>query len=222
MLTRTLRNQPTKQPSKRNFIILSSSPVLPTISLDGLETTHNVIENRTAVLECPAKGAPAPSILWFYKGIPVESETDPDLTISDDGTQLRIASAQVSDAGVYVCIASNEAGDAQLDHTVNVWGKSVQCLVFTCSNVWGKSVQCLVFTCSNVWGKSVQCLVFTCSNVWGKSVQCLVFTCSNVWGKSVQCLVFTCSNVWGKFVQCLVFTCTNVWGKSVKTSSPSI
>ncbi|GFR68714.1 hemicentin-1, partial [Elysia marginata] len=94
--------------------------VIPTISLTDLNTTHNVIENRTVVLECPAEGTPTPTILWFYRGIPLDSDSDPGLTISEDGTRLRIASVQITDAGAYVCIATNEAGDAELDHILSV------------------------------------------------------------------------------------------------------
>ena len=106
------------------------STVTPTISLDGLDTTHDVIQNRTVTLDCPAEGAPRPTILWFYKGIPLDNEFATGLTISEDGKTLRIASAQLSDAGDYVCIATNEAGDAQLDHILNVLGKFLYMIIW--------------------------------------------------------------------------------------------
>ncbi|GFN88312.1 hemicentin-1, partial [Plakobranchus ocellatus] len=93
----------------------------PTISIIGVNTRLNVIQNRSTVLECKAQGSPKPEIMWFHNSIPVDPESQPGLTISDDGGRLVIASTQVADAGNYVCIASNEAGEAQQDYEITVW-----------------------------------------------------------------------------------------------------
>ncbi|NXQ89836.1 ROBO2 protein, partial [Nyctibius grandis] len=61
-----------------------------------------------AVLECvPPRGHPEPSISWKKDGVRLGDE-DERLTIR--GGKLMVASARKSDAGIYVCVATNVAG----------------------------------------------------------------------------------------------------------------
>ncbi|XP_068274217.1 roundabout homolog 3 [Nyctibius grandis] len=67
-----------------------------------------VAAGEPAVLECvPPRGHPEPSISWKKDGVRLGDE-DERLTIR--GGKLMVASARKSDAGIYVCVATNVAG----------------------------------------------------------------------------------------------------------------
>ncbi|XP_071622127.1 hemicentin-2 isoform X2 [Heliangelus exortis] len=78
----------------------------------------SVLENGTVSLECLASGLPAPSITW-YKGTK-QLSAGPGRILSRDGKQLEIQRAQLSDAGSYLCVASNVAGVTQLWYSLRV------------------------------------------------------------------------------------------------------
>ncbi|KFO61605.1 Roundabout 2, partial [Corvus brachyrhynchos] len=68
-----------------------------------------VAAGEPAVLECvPPRGHPEPSISWKKNGVRV-SDKDEHLTIR--GGKLMVASTHKSDAGVYVCVATNVVGE---------------------------------------------------------------------------------------------------------------
>lgn len=84
-----------------------------------------MIENGTTVLDCPAQGVPMPTILWFVNGIPLDTEGQPGITVSESGQRLVINPTKVSHTGVYTCIATNEAGEAEQIYELDVWGKTL-------------------------------------------------------------------------------------------------
>ncbi|NXP09762.1 ROBO1 protein, partial [Thinocorus orbignyianus] len=62
-----------------------------------------------AILECvPPRGHPEPSISWRKDGAQL-SDKDERLTIR--GGKLMVASTRKSDAGIYVCVATNVVGE---------------------------------------------------------------------------------------------------------------
>ncbi|NXT23654.1 ROBO2 protein, partial [Syrrhaptes paradoxus] len=68
-----------------------------------------VVAGEPAVLECvPPRGHPEPSVSWKKNGARL-SDKDERLTIR--GGKLMVASTRKSDAGVYVCVATNVAGE---------------------------------------------------------------------------------------------------------------
>ncbi|XP_059685521.1 roundabout homolog 3 [Gavia stellata] len=68
-----------------------------------------VAAGEPAVLECvPPRGHPEPSVSWKKNGARL-SDKDERLTIR--GGKLMLASARKSDAGVYVCVATNVVGE---------------------------------------------------------------------------------------------------------------
>lgn len=75
------------------------------------------------MLDCPADGVPEPTILWFVNGVPLDPESQPGITVSESGQRLMVTSTKVSDAGMYTCIAANEAGEAEQVFELDVWGK---------------------------------------------------------------------------------------------------
>nr|XP_033816119.1 hemicentin-1 isoform X1 [Geotrypetes seraphini] len=74
--------------------------------------------NNSLVLECEAHAIPAASLSWFKDGQPLQPNSH--VTISPNGHTLQIKEAQVSDTGRYTCVASNIAGEDELDFDVNI------------------------------------------------------------------------------------------------------
>ncbi|XP_059061700.1 hemicentin-2-like [Achroia grisella] len=77
----------------------------PGVTVNG--TVEVVLGTRTRI-SCKASGNPAPNIQWIRNGI-VLSENSPDIGYAD----LILERVQVSQAGLYSCIVSNEAGEDQ-------------------------------------------------------------------------------------------------------------
>ncbi|KAL4635075.1 hemicentin-1 [Arapaima gigas] len=83
----------------------------------GNETMVNiVIVNSPLELECHATGVPEPLITWLKSGQPIRQGNG--IKIIANGQQLVISRAQVSDAGQFKCVASNEAGAQEKNFTV--------------------------------------------------------------------------------------------------------
>uniref|UniRef100_A0A8C1I856 Hemicentin 1 n=1 Tax=Cyprinus carpio TaxID=7962 RepID=A0A8C1I856_CYPCA len=87
--------------SRRHFNLIS-----PTIK-DGPQSV-SVHINQPVVLECVVNGVPVPSITWRKHGS-VLAGNNPRYRFGEDGS-LHILSAQVTDTGRYLCIATNQAG----------------------------------------------------------------------------------------------------------------
>ncbi|KAM9706377.1 hemicentin-1 isoform 2-T2 [Dama dama] len=74
--------------------------------------------NNTLTLECEAYAIPSASLSWYKDGQPLKS--DDHVTIAASGHTLQIKEAQISDTGRYTCVASNIAGEDELDFDVNI------------------------------------------------------------------------------------------------------
>uniref|UniRef100_A0A8C9R6U4 Hemicentin-1 n=1 Tax=Scleropages formosus TaxID=113540 RepID=A0A8C9R6U4_SCLFO len=100
----------------REFSLVVNVP--PTIQ-EG-PATLSVHFEQPAVLECNASGVPTPRITWRKHGA-VLTGNNPRYTFADDGS-LHIHSAQVTDTGRYLCMATNQAGTQRkrIDLQVNV------------------------------------------------------------------------------------------------------
>ncbi|XP_023195302.1 hemicentin-1 [Xiphophorus maculatus] len=64
--------------------------------------------NKPATLECVVSGVPPPRVIWRKNGA-IIAENNPRYTFAEDGS-LHIPSAQVTDTGRYLCMATNQAG----------------------------------------------------------------------------------------------------------------
>lgn len=94
------------------FLLLES----PQIVQGG---TRQVAESEVAVLECDSQGEPTPLITWQRNGVLVETG---DRYIVDDKV-LKIIDTRSSDSGIYVCVATNEAGNDQQAFTLEILSK---------------------------------------------------------------------------------------------------
>ncbi|XP_076170517.1 uncharacterized protein LOC143148247 isoform X3 [Ptiloglossa arizonensis] len=74
-------------------------------------------------LECEARGNPMPTLIWYHDGRPIEETMN--LKIQTDGgrTSLVISEAFAKDAGCYMVVARNEAGEATVSCNVSVKGR---------------------------------------------------------------------------------------------------
>lgn len=88
----------------------------------GPNTTQLLMtdEGQPARLSCLAEGAPRPSVVWITphrRHITVKSSGR--VEVRPDGT-LEIKATELHDSGVYLCIASNPAGNASLSASLAV------------------------------------------------------------------------------------------------------
>lgn len=86
----------------------------------GQPELRQVLAKLPVILECPAEGKPVPEIRWLKNGIPFNVVSDNNVVIFDGGKRLRIALATPEDGGHYMCIATNEAGQAEKEFNLDV------------------------------------------------------------------------------------------------------
>ncbi|NWV42606.1 HMCN1 protein, partial [Grantiella picta] len=85
----------------------------------GEEQNVSVLLGQALELQCCSNAVPPPRLAWFRDGQPLLRK--PGLSISADGSMLKIEGAQVQDAGRYTCEATNVAGKTEKNYNVNVW-----------------------------------------------------------------------------------------------------
>ncbi|KAG8013543.1 Leucine-rich repeat and immunoglobulin-like domain-containing nogo receptor-interacting protein 2 [Nibea albiflora] len=77
-------------------------------------------EGQPAHLSCMAEGAPRPSVVWITPHRRyITAKSSGRVEVQPDGT-LEIKAAELHDSGVYLCIASNPAGNASLSASLAV------------------------------------------------------------------------------------------------------
>ncbi|XP_070581752.1 hemicentin-1-like [Ptychodera flava] len=82
----------------------------------------NTNRGNTLTLTCEILiGNPPPTISWLKDNVPVDFNLINFMEQADDGS-LVIKDVQLSDAGVYTCLASNVAGESKFDTKVSVNG----------------------------------------------------------------------------------------------------
>ncbi|KAI7799480.1 hemicentin-1 isoform X1 [Triplophysa rosa] len=88
--------------------------------VDGASDTTDatVIINNILELECHAIGTPTPTITWLKDGLPVRQGEG--VRITSNGRRLVVSRAQLSDTAVFLCVATNEAGEQEREFKVSV------------------------------------------------------------------------------------------------------
>lgn len=102
------------QAGKAELDYIITVNLAPSIVSSG---TTRVVEKAVAVLKCDATGEPKAKITWQRNGIRLE--TGLRYFVEDTGS-LKIIDSQSSDSGIYVCVATNEAGTDQQAFTLEV------------------------------------------------------------------------------------------------------
>ncbi|XP_023559876.1 hemicentin-1 [Octodon degus] len=90
----------------------------PSLEAAGKMLNETVVVNNPIQLECRAAGNPSPVISWYKDGRPLSSSTS--ITFLNRGQSIDIESAQISDAGLYKCVAINSAGATELFYSLQV------------------------------------------------------------------------------------------------------
>ncbi|KAM3915384.1 hemicentin-1 [Leptodactylus fuscus] len=99
----------------KNFLLnVLVPPRFPGKTLEDVK----VKEKSDVTLSCDVTGNPAPQLTWVKDGQPLHLESHHRL--SNNGQTFHINGATVSDAGTYVCIASNSAGDKSRRFSLSV------------------------------------------------------------------------------------------------------
>ncbi|GFN88309.1 hemicentin-1 [Plakobranchus ocellatus] len=75
------------------------------------QTRFSVIQGRSVLLPCSVTADPAATFTWFKDGLPI-SLTEARYYIRNNGA-LQIFSAELDDAALYKCVASNVAGEVE-------------------------------------------------------------------------------------------------------------
>ncbi|OWF52578.1 Hemicentin-1 [Mizuhopecten yessoensis] len=91
------------------------------ISEEGLDSTPDVVLNRTLVLNCHAEGNPTPEITWYKDGFLLDPTLNPRYDILSRGRQLRIQAVRLSDTAIYRCEALNKAGKSTFDFNTDIF-----------------------------------------------------------------------------------------------------
>ncbi|CAI5454961.1 unnamed protein product [Caenorhabditis angaria] len=89
----------------------------PTFTRQG-DNIYEVIEDESIVIDCGVTTRPIPEINW-YRGENPLYLTD-NFALSHDNMQLTVKKAKLSDGGKYICRASNEAGNTDIDLILKV------------------------------------------------------------------------------------------------------
>lgn len=78
-------------------------------------------EGHVARFDCVVVGRPTPDVYWFREGIRVQEDRMHKIVINEEGINSIIFEAvSPSDAGVYLCIARNRAGEDRFTVSLNV------------------------------------------------------------------------------------------------------
>lgn len=88
----------------------------------GPNTTQLLMadEGQPARLSCTAEGAPRPSVVWITPHRRyITAKSSGRVEVRADGS-LEIKAAELHDSGVYLCVASNPAGNASLSASLAV------------------------------------------------------------------------------------------------------
>ncbi|NXK97014.1 HMCN1 protein, partial [Formicarius rufipectus] len=95
--------------------------VSPSISGSDDSSQLTVTEGNMITLTCESSGIPPPSLTWKKNGSALEPEPSGRVRVLSGGRQLQIAVANLSDAASYTCIASNVAGSARREYSLQVY-----------------------------------------------------------------------------------------------------
>ncbi|XP_028935753.1 protein sidekick-2 isoform X1 [Ornithorhynchus anatinus] len=102
---------------------LAVTSIAPNITKGPSDST--VIDGMTVVLACETSGAPRPAITW-QKGERILASGSiqlPRFTLLESGSLL-ISPSRISDAGSYVCVATNSRGVDEASADLIVWART--------------------------------------------------------------------------------------------------
>ena len=81
-----------------------------------------VVQGSLVTLTCEARGVPPPTLTWMKDGQPLSLHRN--LLLDGQETRLQLPDVTPSDAGLYSCVASNQAGSSTKSFNLTVLGTS--------------------------------------------------------------------------------------------------
>ncbi|XP_027279680.1 hemicentin-2 isoform X2 [Cricetulus griseus] len=103
--------------AEKRFTLSVLVPPQLTGDLDSLTNVTATLHGSLTLL-CEVSGVPPPTVQWFREGQPISPGEDTYLLAG--GWMLKMTPAREQDRGLYSCLASNEAGEAQRKFSVEV------------------------------------------------------------------------------------------------------
>lgn len=92
-------------------------------NLEEKPENKSAVQNKPVTLSCPVSGIPLPQVKWFKDGQPLNFRLNPNVMLSADSRHLKLFRTDVTDAGTYVCKATNNVGKIEKEFTLTVLGK---------------------------------------------------------------------------------------------------
>ena len=80
----------------------------------------SVVIGGKIVIDCPVSGTPQPEVTWFKDNEPISPEVN--IQLYDYNRRLEVQTKHVSDAGLYTCIGTNDAGNTTRDFYLDIYG----------------------------------------------------------------------------------------------------
>ncbi|XP_059849711.1 hemicentin-1-like [Hypanus sabinus] len=96
-------------------VIVYEFPVIDT----SVDTNKTTTVNHSISFDCVATGTPPPMLTWLKGNQLITSMAG--VSVLEEGRTLQIHSAQVSDRGLYRCVASSMGGSTELQYTLQVY-----------------------------------------------------------------------------------------------------
>lgn len=87
-----------------------------------------IVQGSLVTLSCEARGVPPPTLTWLKDGQPLSLHRN--LLLDGRETRLQLPDVAPSDAGLYSCVASNQAGSSTKTFNLTVLGNHTQTCVF--------------------------------------------------------------------------------------------
>lgn len=79
-----------------------------------------IVQGSLVTLTCEARGVPPPTLTWIKDGQPLSLHRN--LLLDGQETRLQLPDVAPSDAGLYSCVASNQAGSSTKSFNLTVLG----------------------------------------------------------------------------------------------------
>lgn len=106
---------------RATLLLLLAAQVPPSIREEGRITNVSSLAGQPLTLECDTNGFPAPEVAWLKDGQLIPEASDHRLL--DGARSLHFPRIQESHSGLYACQAANQAGRAQRDFNLAVFGE---------------------------------------------------------------------------------------------------
>lgn len=87
-----------------------------------------IVQGSLVTLSCEARGVPPPTLTWLKEGQPLSLHRN--LLLDGQETRLQLPDVAPSDAGLYSCVASNQAGSSTKTFNLTVLGNHTEICIF--------------------------------------------------------------------------------------------